>query len=164
MPLTPVDYSKTVIYKIQHNEDETLLYVGSTTDFTRRKSKHKSDCNNINGKSYNYKVYQMIRDNGGWEAFNMIEIEKYPCNDKREAEKRENEIMMEMKCNMNMRKSHCGFDTRNEYQQQYYNDNKGTMHEYRGEKITCECGCLIRRSDISKHRKSNKHIQLMTTK
>jgi len=206
MPLTPVDYSKTVIYKIQHNEDETLLYVGSTTDFTRRKSKHKSDCNNINGKSYNYKVYQMIRDNGGWEAFNMIEIEKYPCNDKREAEKRENEIMIELKANMNMRKSYCGYNTTQEYKQQYqqeyridnketiqknkkkyYNDNKETIKQYnidnknkiqdyqqqyridnketiitkKKEKITCECGCQLRRCDMSRHCKTNKHIQLM---
>jgi len=27
----------------------------------------------------------------------MIEVEKYPCNDKRDAEKRENAIMKELK-------------------------------------------------------------------
>ena len=49
----------------------------------------------------------MIRDNGGWEMFRMIEIEKYPCNDKREAEKRETEIMKELKASMNMVKSYA---------------------------------------------------------
>ena len=43
----------------------------------------------------------MIRENGGWEMFRMIEIEKYPCNDRREAEKRENEIMKSLKASMN---------------------------------------------------------------
>ena len=63
MPLTKVDYSKTVIYKMQHVDNPELLYVGSTTDFTRRKAGHKSVCNNANDKLYNIKLYSMIRDN-----------------------------------------------------------------------------------------------------
>ena len=39
----------------------------------------------------------MIRDNGGFEMFRMIELEKYPCKDKREAEKRECELIKELK-------------------------------------------------------------------
>ena len=41
----------------------------------------------------------MIRDNGGWDNFKMIEVEKYPCKDKRDAERREDEIMKELKLN-----------------------------------------------------------------
>ena len=41
MPLTKVDYSKTIIYKIHRNDE--LLYVGSTTDITRRKAQHKKE-------------------------------------------------------------------------------------------------------------------------
>ena len=47
----------------------------------------------------------MMGENGGWEIIKMIEVEKYPCNDKREAEKRETEVMKELKSNMNMIKS-----------------------------------------------------------
>ena len=61
MPKTPVDYSKTVIYKIQHQDKPELLYVGSTTNFTKRKNSHKRNCNNLNNKKYNLKVYQMIK-------------------------------------------------------------------------------------------------------
>ena len=43
MPKTPIDYSKTVIYMIKHEIQSELLYVGSTTDFTKRKSKHKDN-------------------------------------------------------------------------------------------------------------------------
>ncbi len=39
----------------------------------------------------------MIKENGGWEMFRMIEVEKYSCPDKREAEKRETEVMKELK-------------------------------------------------------------------
>ena len=157
MPRTKTDYSKTVIYKIQHNEDETLLYVGSTTDFIKRKSSHKSSCNNPKSKEYNDKKYQMIRDNGGWYMFNMIEIEKYPCNDKREAEKRENDLMHELKANMNSIKSHCGFDNVKEYKKNWKNENRERINE----KITCECGCVSARKHIAAHRKTKKHIQLM---
>jgi len=117
MPRTPVDYSKTLIYKIQHIEDESLLYIGSTTNFTKRKTSHKSACKNMNNKAYNYKVYDMIRNNGGWEMFKMVEIEKFPCRDKREAEAREDELMIELKANMNDRRAH-------RTKQQYIMDTK----------------------------------------
>lgn len=86
MPRKPIDYSYVSIYKIEHIEDESLLYVGHTTDFNKRKSNHKICCKNENGKKINLKLYTMIRDNGGWDNFRMIEVEKYSCNNKREAE------------------------------------------------------------------------------
>jgi len=95
-----MDYSKCSMYKIEHNEDINLVYIGHTTIFNKRKSKHKSSCNNEKSRQHNYKIYQMIREHGGWNAFQMIEIEKYPCKDKQEAERREYEIVQKLKsCN-----------------------------------------------------------------
>jgi hypothetical protein len=38
MPKTTIDYSKTVIYKIVCNDlDVKDIYIGSTTEFTKRK-------------------------------------------------------------------------------------------------------------------------------
>ena len=88
MPKTAMDYSKCCIYKIEHIENESLVYVGHTTNFVKRKGQHKNSCKNENGKAFNLKLYQMIRDNGGFDMFKMIEVEKYPCKDKREAERR----------------------------------------------------------------------------
>ena len=105
MPITPINYSKTIIYKIEHIENEDLVYVGHTTNFDKRKSEHKSSCKNGKSIVYNLKLYQMMRSNGGWDMFRMIEVEKYSCNDKREAGKRENDIMKELKPNMNMIRS-----------------------------------------------------------
>ena len=79
MPLKQIDYQKAVIYKIQHLENEELLYVGSTTNFIKRKQHHKCICNKPTNMSYNLKVYQMIRDNGGWMQFKMIIIKEFPC-------------------------------------------------------------------------------------
>ena len=92
MPRLPIDYSKTVIYKIVANDlNITECYVGSTTDFTRRKQNHKSNCTNEKGKNYNVKLYATIRDNGGWDNYSMVEIEKYPCRDANEACAKERE-------------------------------------------------------------------------
>jgi hypothetical protein len=65
------------------------------------KQSHKKDCNNQNDKNYNIKLYKMIRDNGGWENWRMIEIEKFPCNDKREAEYREEYYRKTLKAELN---------------------------------------------------------------
>ena len=115
MPRTAIDYSKCCIYKIEHLEDENLVYVGHTTCWDKRKSYHKSTCNNEKGKKFNLKVYQMIRENGGWDMFRMIEVEKYSCNDKREAEKRECEVMKELKSNMNTIKSFLSDEEKKDY-------------------------------------------------
>ena len=65
MPKQSIDFSKTVIYKIQNVDNPELLYIGSTSNFTQRKHQHKSNCRNDNGKEYNLKLYQTIRENGG---------------------------------------------------------------------------------------------------
>ena len=39
----------------------------------------------------------MIRENGGWEMFRMIEIKKYPCKDKQEAERGEYDTIQRLK-------------------------------------------------------------------
>ena len=82
MPRKEINYQNTVIYKIQHIEKDDLLYVGHTTDFNERKHSHKKCVNSKTGTKFNMKVYQMIRDNGGWDMFKMLEVVKFPCNDR----------------------------------------------------------------------------------
>ena len=90
MPRKPIDYANTTIYKLCCNDaDITDIYVGHTTDFTCRKSNHKSACNNEKGKDYHYYVYQFIRYHGGWVNWSMIEIERVSCIDKNDALKNE---------------------------------------------------------------------------
>ena len=118
MPRKAVDYSRTIIYKIQHEDNEELLYVGHTTDFTKRKTAHKQGTNNPNTKVYNIKLYKMIRQNGGWGSFKMLEIKKFSCNDGNEACAEEDRIMKELKSTMNDRRAYTGM-TRHEYLKQY---------------------------------------------
>src|ERR1700752_274161 len=80
MPKQEIDYKNTIIYKIVCKDINIKdLYVGSTTNFIKRKYCHKSRCNNIKSKNYNSVVYKFIRDNKGWNNWDMIMVEEYPC-------------------------------------------------------------------------------------
>ena len=49
MPRTPMNYENNIIYKIVCKDVEVKdVYVGHTTHFIERKSRHKSCCNNKN--------------------------------------------------------------------------------------------------------------------
>lgn len=90
MPRKPIDYSNTIIYKLCCNDITiTDIYVGHTTNWTKRKGSHKTRCNNPNNKCYNYYVYQFIREHGCWDNWSMVEIEKINCIDSNDARKHE---------------------------------------------------------------------------
>ena len=126
------NYNNTLIYKLVCNDlTVTDVYVGHTTDFTKRKYRHKIVCSNVNSKSYNLKVYTIIRDNGGWENWTMVEVEKYPCNDSNEARARERHWYEILNANMNSQipnrpnegcKVH--YERYKEWHENYYKNNK----------------------------------------
>jgi len=90
MPRLPINYQNTIIYQLKCKDTNVSgCYVGHTTDFKIRKNQHKTACNCESKKAYNYKVYKTMRDNGGFENYDMLEIEKYPCNNENEAKLRE---------------------------------------------------------------------------
>jgi hypothetical protein len=100
MPKTPTDYSKTVIYYCYY--DDILLYIGHTTNFTKRKNSHKSQCFNIKNEKYNLRFYKYIRDHSIDFDILRWECEKYPCDDVYEARRKEGEKIRELNsiCNM----------------------------------------------------------------
>lgn len=63
------------IYKIVCKQDNTLFYIGITSDYIHRIQKHKSCCNGKN----NLKVYKLIRENGGSDNFNFFIIDTFYC-------------------------------------------------------------------------------------
>jgi len=56
--------------------DTEDLYIGSTVNFNDRKGKHKFSCSNDKCRAYNYKLYQTIREYGGWDNWAMFTIEE----------------------------------------------------------------------------------------
>ena len=99
MSTDKLDYSNTIIYKIYCNDNSISdVYVGHTTNFTNRKTQHKLSCNNLNNK---FKLYDTIRQNGGWNNWNMVEIAEYNCKDKTEARIKEQQHYEELKATLN---------------------------------------------------------------
>lgn len=94
------DYSKGLIYKwVCDDCDE--VYVGSTTNFTRRKNAHKTVCNNEKAEKHHLKIYQTMREYGGFDNWRMIQIETYPCESKRELQAREEDVRKELNAKLN---------------------------------------------------------------
>ena len=162
MPKTKINYSNYIIYVIKCNDDNIKdEYVGSTSNFTKRKAQHKCSCNSISNNRYNNKKYTFIRENGGWENWRMIQLEEYPCDNKREAECREeywrtqrNTTLNSVKCFRN--KEQVQIDKNN-----WIINNKDYMKNYKKNKIICECGTEIRESNQQRHATSLKHIKLI---
>ena len=99
MPKENIDYSNTIIYKIYCNDKSINdVYVGHTTNFIKRKYLHKVACSNLNNK---LKIYNIIRENGGWDNWNMVEIAKYNCKDKTEARIKEQYHYDELNSSLN---------------------------------------------------------------
>ena len=132
MPKLPTDYSKGFIYKLCCLDVNIKdIYVGSSTNFKQRKSLHKNCCNNEKSKEYNHYKYKFIRDNGGWDNWTMIELYKYPCNDKRELECEENRVMNELQSHLNSHKAYRTEEERLEYKKKYREDHKDILSEYK---------------------------------
>jgi hypothetical protein len=184
MPRLPMDYSRTIIYKIVCNDLKIKdCYVGATTEFTKRKNSHKHRYNEIN----EIKVYQFIRANGGWDNWTMVMIEEYPCKSKLESDMRERYWLEILKAELNNNVPNRTKQERyednkietlekaKEYRQENkelikerdakkYQNNKENINQKAKEKITCECGLICNKSSKSKHQKTKKHIDLMKIK
>ena len=135
MPKTPMDYSKNIIYKIVCNDLNVKdCYVGHTINMTKRKCSHKSHCNNENDKAHNLKIYQIIRENGGWDNWSMLLVEKFPCKDKYEACKREREVYEELEAKLNTFRPYRTQEElkeyRKEYEKQYREEHREDRKEY----------------------------------
>ena len=80
--------SEYTIYKIIcKNNLITDCYVGQTMNFKLRGQQHQNKCNNPKSDRYNIKLYTFIRDNGGFDNWDIKLIATYNCVDKYEAYK-----------------------------------------------------------------------------
>lgn len=206
MPLNAIDYSKSVIYTIIHKDNNTLNYVGSTTSFKDRLGSHKLHSISHTSKSC-YKLYTMIRDNGGWDSFIMKPYKLFPCNNKIELLIEEEKCRLELNATLNSRKCYTNKEERLEQTKKYYLENKKSLNEqhkkcyeenkeerskqiknyqieneehlkqtaikyyeenkekinnHRKQKIICECGCEVLLGNISHHKKTKKHLGLLS--
>ena len=134
MPKKPIDYSKALIYSIVCKTDESLLYIGSTTNFTKRKNLHKTACYNEKNVNYNVPVYVMIRANGGWDNFEMNPVKEFPCENKIQLVIEEERIRKEMNANLNTKRAYRTEEEKQEQKQEqkkkWAEKNKEEIKEY----------------------------------
>ncbi len=182
MPRIQVDWSKTIIYKICSNDLKiTDMYVGHTTDLRKRRSQHKTSCNNPNDNHYNYMVYNFIRNNGGWDCWSVVLVEEFKeCKNSNQALAKERFWIEELKASLNKVKptrtkkeyyeeNKPFFDEyHSEYSKEYYKINKDAInqkskeyYEKHNDKIVCECGKEILKKCLIRHTKTKLHEMLI---
>ena len=163
------NYEDCIIYTIRSGDN---LYVGSTCNFTKRKHAHKSDMYNKNRKGYTLKLYKTIRENG--YEWDMKPYKLFPCQNKLEMIIEEERCRVELNADLNSQTcfGHDKQKYQHEYMKHYTQKNKDKLFDYHktwqqnnrdyiNSKVTCECGCISSKSNLPRHRKTKKHLELM---
>lgn len=147
------------MYKIcSKNPEIKSCYVGHTTNFDNRKKDHIRNTTKENDKHYHLKHYEFIRQTGGWDEWEMIEIEKFIGKTKLEARIREQELIDEHKADLNSLKAYISEEDRikmkREITKKYREENKEKVREQ--EKKYKEDHKEIIAEQMKKYRAENK--------
>jgi hypothetical protein len=122
---------KGYIYVIKcKDENITDCYIGSTININSRKKYHKCVCNKEDSKSYNFKVYKFIRDNGGFDNFIIEVIKEVEINDKKELRQLEAEQYELLQPSLNCNNPLIQIDMK-EYHKEYYKNKYTEYHKKR---------------------------------
>ena len=143
------------VYRI-YKEGCDECYIGSTINIKRRILNHKTRCNNVKDPKTNIKVYQFIRENGGWDEWkHEILIHTDIVDNPDQLSKIEQDMIDKFKPSLNGRDASKSVEKRKLQFRQYSQRNKEKIREYRLEKIECElCGCLTCRASLRRHQQS----------
>ena len=177
------NYQEGKIYKI-YNTINDDIYIGSTAQkLCERMRNHRND--HKSRSSFNYPIYKAFREHGV-ENFFIELIEKCPCNDKDELRRTEGKYIRELKPSLNIRiEGRCQKEYYNDNRdhllikkKEYYIDNKeyfikvnqqyGEVNKtriaaHKAEKIKCECGCVVTRGSLLRHKRSKRHEKALLT-
>ena len=132
------------IYKICCFDPEiTDEYIGLTVNFNKTIHDNKYRVNDENCTSYDSKLNQIIRANGGWDNWLKFPIEIIVTDDVATARKRQTELMHINNTSLNMKNSFTSLE-----------DVKLKNRET----IQCYCGGHYSRAGQSRHFKTATHI------
>jgi len=167
------------------DKDIGEIYIGSSTNFSSRKRAHKCACNKVDGKKYNNPTYHFIRENGGWENWEMVKILDFPCGTKKDLLAEEARYIKDIGLDNCL--NYCipgrtikeyrqdtlehrkiwqtNYDKNNKIKKaKYAHDNKDKIKSRTTVKITCICGSIIQKCSKSRHEKSQKHQNFLKEK
>ena len=175
-----------IIYKIVCLSNNDLVYVGSTANFYVRRRHHKSNCTNTLSENYYQKKYIAIRENGGWENWNMLIIDELKQITLIESKQIEEAWRIKLQANLNGMKCYRTKQEGKDYYKNHIkewciknkeiytkNNNARSKEFYSNNKellqinVTCECGSIVKKFSLNKHKQSQKHnkfIEELVTK
>jgi len=152
-----INYENSKIYQLK-NTTTNKIYIGSTTrDLKTRLREHKSLY--TSGKTKKEKSYLLFNDTDNV----IIELlENVNCKNKKELHNRELHYIQSLEC---INKYNPTRDNKQYYQETKkalinYHNNKEEINKKRLEKITCECGAIVSKAGLGRHKKTIKHIKL----
>ena len=175
MPKVKSDYSKCIIYKIQHIHDSELFYIDGTTQLHSCKYRHKVNALTENYSGYNQQLYKMIQETGGWELYYFSPIKVFPCETKLEMQLEVNrQIDLHIQKNNRIHESNQ-FETAEvldviplaEIEQapialpQDENMTDYNTNNNQSDKKLCICGCYVTKRNWTKHNKTTRHKNLV---
>jgi len=162
-----------------------LVYIGSTTNMIQRKYVHNCTNNNCSSKLLKKPLQFNIIDTREYKLIKTLYlVEQFYLDNNNtinQIRAYTNErslgylLRKQIKANIYYNKNKEKFNVKrkiyreknseklNEKAKIYYNKNKERINKSRNEKIKCACGCLISRGKLSRHKKSKKHINLLTS-
>ena len=161
------NYNNSSIYKICSRQLSIKeIYVGSTINLKNRTNLHKRSCNS---ETCNYPVYKFIRENGGWDNWQVIEVARVEAKDKTDLRRIEREWMEKLNATLNDRKPletvNERFNNQIKYRAKYHINNLEKVNEIKRKwtetvgkkKVNCDCGGRYTISHKKRHMRSKKH-------
>ena len=169
-----IDYNLGKIYCIRSHQTEDI-YIGSTCQRTLavRFGGHKKSYKQwLNDKKFYITSFEILK----YDDCYIELLQEYPCRNKHQLNKKEGEYIRKMKCvnkhiagrtiveyyqdNKEQKKQYRQDNKEqiSEQKRQYYQDNREHISERHKQKVTCECGSIVRRDSLPKHKKTKKHI------
>ena len=151
------NYQDSKIYRLVCNTNNLTYYGSTTQQLSKRLHQHKC------------KIKQKIKSCKNFDPNNIqiFLVENYKCDNKEQLIKKEREYIEKYECvNLNI----PGREIK-----EYYQDNKEhinkTIKKWRNENkeriknnninIVCDCGAEIKKYEMSRHKKSKKHLLLL---
>jgi len=169
------------VYKICDNTNNNVYYGSTTRTLNIRLSKHKNNNNCCCSQS-------ILKNNN----YIMILVETIEFQDKKELLERERYYIQNYPC-INKRLPITTYEEKKEYDKEYREENKEHYKEYRKEyhqlnkekinkriaehyqlnkekilqnkkeKIKCDCGAVVNKSNLSSHKKTKKHLNYINS-
>ena len=121
------NYQNSKIYKIFSTVDDSIYYIGSTTqeNLDNRLNQHKS-AYKCSQKCTSHKLFEKY----GVDTCKIELIALYPCNSRKELEKEEANYMIQLNSINKNIPNRYNHENHQEYMKEYYDENREYYKEY----------------------------------